>query len=164
MPDKRHTTKQFGDAGEMLVIAELTLHGVPALKAPDMWPGCDVIAWLNGEFSQRISVKTRTYTEKTNLIRYHASDKFDWLAIVLLPISVPEHERNFITPDIFIVPREVADQRATLQSTHWNPNPEKRTALAFWVRSVDKLPSKNPHGLGDYRNNYTLSRSLALSS
>ena len=39
-----YTTKQMGDACEMLVAAELTLAGVPALKVPDNWPGYDVIA------------------------------------------------------------------------------------------------------------------------
>ena len=38
------TRKQLGDAGEMLVAAELTLAGVPALKMPDNWPGYGVIA------------------------------------------------------------------------------------------------------------------------
>ena len=41
---RRYTTKQMGDAGEMLVAAELTLAGVPALRVPDIWPGYDVIA------------------------------------------------------------------------------------------------------------------------
>lgn len=38
MSEKRvanYTTKQMGDACEMLVAAELTLAGVPALKMPD---------------------------------------------------------------------------------------------------------------------------------
>lgn len=40
---------------EMIVAAELTLAGVPALKVPDNWPGYDVIAQpLDGE-PQRIS-------------------------------------------------------------------------------------------------------------
>ena len=38
-----YTTKQMGDACEMLVAAELTLAGIPALKVPDNWPGYDVI-------------------------------------------------------------------------------------------------------------------------
>ncbi len=39
-----YTKKQMGDACEMLVAAELTLAGIPALKVPDNWPGYDVIA------------------------------------------------------------------------------------------------------------------------
>jgi len=45
---RAYTTKQMGDACEMLVAAELTLAGVPALKAPDYWPGYDVIAHSAG--------------------------------------------------------------------------------------------------------------------
>jgi hypothetical protein len=38
-PAKLYTSKQMGDACEMLVAAELTLAGIPALKVPDNWPG-----------------------------------------------------------------------------------------------------------------------------
>ena len=44
MSDRQYTTKQMGDAGEMLVAAELTLAGIPALMVPDNWPSYDVIA------------------------------------------------------------------------------------------------------------------------
>jgi len=57
-----YTRKQMGDACEMLVAAELTLAGVPALKVPDNWPGYDVVAQRNGaDEPLRISVKSRTY-------------------------------------------------------------------------------------------------------
>lgn len=39
-----YTKKQMGDACEMLVVAELTLGGIPALKVPDNWPGYDIVA------------------------------------------------------------------------------------------------------------------------
>ena len=35
----RFTKKQMGDAGEMLVAAELTLHGIPAFIVPSHWSG-----------------------------------------------------------------------------------------------------------------------------
>jgi len=35
---RKFTSKQMGDACEMLVAAELTLAGIPALKVPDNWP------------------------------------------------------------------------------------------------------------------------------
>jgi len=45
---KACTPKQMGDSCEMLVAAELTLAGVPAMKMPDNWPGYDVIAQPKG--------------------------------------------------------------------------------------------------------------------
>jgi hypothetical protein len=45
-PARPYTSKQMGDACEMLVAAELTLAGIPALTVPDNWPGYDVIAQL----------------------------------------------------------------------------------------------------------------------
>ena len=51
------TSKQTGDACEMLVAAELALAGIPALKFPDNWPHKDVIAQPLGRPAQRISVK-----------------------------------------------------------------------------------------------------------
>lgn len=42
--DRAFTTKQMGDACEMLVAAELTLAGIPALKVPDNWPHYELIA------------------------------------------------------------------------------------------------------------------------
>ncbi len=56
-----YTTKQMGDVCEMLVAAELTLAGVPAMKAPEYWPGYDVVAQPPGADVQRISVKARTF-------------------------------------------------------------------------------------------------------
>ena len=56
-----YTTKQMGDACEMLIAAELTLAGVPAMKAPDFWPGYDIAAQPIGGALQRISVKARTH-------------------------------------------------------------------------------------------------------
>src|SRR5215472_11738985 len=116
--DKPHTTKQMGDAGEMLVAAELTLHGVPALTVPDFWPGCDVIAQPRGDSKpQRISVKTRTYSRQ--IAGYNDIDEFDWLAVVVLPGPGLDHRR------FFIVPRKVADRRAHLRDQHWRKDPRR---------------------------------------
>ncbi len=49
-----YTSKQMGDACEMLVAAEVTLAGVPALKMPDNWPHYDVIAQPTVGVPQRI--------------------------------------------------------------------------------------------------------------
>jgi hypothetical protein len=106
----------MGDAGEMLVAAELTLHGIPALKVPDNWPHYDIIAqpphhWYEPGppgSPQKISVKTPTFTRSGNFVPYNSTDEFDWLAIVILP----NKEHNFDQRQIFIVPGEVANARA----------------------------------------------------
>jgi len=46
--DRACTTKQQGDACEMLIAAEMTLAAVPALKVPDNWPHYDVVAQPTG--------------------------------------------------------------------------------------------------------------------
>jgi hypothetical protein len=98
-----YTTKQMGDACEMLVAAELTLAGIPALKVPDNWPGYDVIAQPIDRPLQRISVKSRTFKRGSNFVDYWSPDQFDWLAIVLLPAG------ELLERQIFLVPRALAD-------------------------------------------------------
>lgn len=100
------TTKQMGDACEMLVAGELTLAGIPAHKMPDNWPGYDIVAQPLGVDAQRISVKSRTFKKGAAYIEYNMSDVFDWLAIVILPVN-KEDSRRF-----FIIPREIADKHA----------------------------------------------------
>ncbi len=60
---KATTTKQFGDACEMLVVAKLTLNGMPTVKLPDTWPGYDLIAQPSDRAPQRISVKGTRRTD-----------------------------------------------------------------------------------------------------
>jgi hypothetical protein len=107
MPDERKfTSKQMGDACEMLVAAELTLAGVPALKVPDNWPHYDVIAQPYDSDPQRISVKSRTFKRGSAYVEYTATDEFDWLAIVVLD-QLAEPSRA-----IYLIPRPVADEFA----------------------------------------------------
>src|SRR5439155_12160624 len=82
-----YTSKQMGDACEMLVAAEMTLAGVPAMKMADNWPCYDVIAQpQHGGPPQRISVKSRTFKRGGDtFVVYDYRHPFDWLAIVLLP-------------------------------------------------------------------------------
>lgn len=106
--DRDYTSKQMGDAGEMIVAAELTLAGIPALKVPDNWPHYDVIAQPKIGPAQRISVKSRTYKKGGGRIGYNGSDAFDWLAIVLL-----ENKREgFLKRKIYIIPKKIADEKA----------------------------------------------------
>lgn len=101
---RAYTSKQFGDACEMLVAAELTLAGVPALTVPDSWPGYDIIAQPVGSAPQRISVKART-NRRGNFIVFHKDDQFDWLAVVLISDGPGDRQ-------IYIIPREVVDAEA----------------------------------------------------
>lgn len=84
-----YTSKQMGDACEMLIAAEVTLAGIPALKVPDNWPCYDVIAQPKGGGApQRISVKSRTFKRGGDtFVDFNSKDQFDWLAIVLLPVG-----------------------------------------------------------------------------
>jgi hypothetical protein len=104
---KLFSTKQMGDACEMLVAAELTLAGIPSLKVPDNWPGYDVVAQpRDGSEPLRISVKSRTFKKGSAFVVYLTKDVFDWLAVVLLPGETETKRR------IFLIPRAVADEKA----------------------------------------------------
>ena len=96
----------MGDACKMLVAAEMTLAGAPALKMPDNWPHCDVIAQPeDGGAAQQLSVKSRTKAGPDKFADYWATHEFDWLAIVLLPGAEQLRRR------ISIILRDVADSR-----------------------------------------------------
>ncbi|MGL4729884.1 MAG: hypothetical protein ACRCWO_14135 [Bosea sp. (in: a-proteobacteria)] len=138
-PMKKYTTKQMGDACEMLVAAELTLAGIPALKVPDNWPGYDVIAQPPGRPLQRISVKSRTYKRGAAFVEYWQKNQFDWLAIVLLP------GEKLLERQIYFVPRDVADRLARRDSMQ-----AKTADQRYWrIDEVERL-------LGVYRNNFSL--------
>jgi len=140
--ERLYTSKQMGDACEMLVAAELTLAGVPAMKMPDNWPCYDVIAQpRDGGPPQRISVKSRTFKRGGGtFVVYDATDQFDWLAIVLLPGADQTVRR------IFVVPRSVADARAKQDS----PTSKTRTER-YWRQ--DKVAE----ALAEFENNFCLS-------
>ena len=138
-PVAKYTTKQMGDACEMLVAAELTLAGVPALRVPDFWPGYDVIAQPINQKLQRISVKARTFKRGNAYVEYRATDGFDWLAVVLLP-GDGQTKRQ-----IFLIPRELADKNAR------RDKPTSKTAqLRYW--RIDELEKK----FQDFAGNFSL--------
>ena len=138
-PKKTYTTKQMGDACEMLVAAELTLAGNPALKVPDYWPGCDVIAQPPGKEPQLISVKSRTFKRGAAFVGYQQSDVFHWLAIVLLPDDLQNERR------IFLLPRSIADA----QSRSNSPT-AKNASERYW--RIDEVPNR----FSDYESNFGL--------
>ncbi|TIV55098.1 hypothetical protein [Mesorhizobium sp.] len=124
---RRYTTKQMGDACEMIVAAELTLAGIPALKVPDNWPGYDVIAQPFDRPAQRVSVKSRTFKRGAAYVGYNDYDQFDWLAIVLLP------SEEFKARAIYVVPRQEAERLARRDKA------TSKTAAERYFR-VDQVP------------------------
>ncbi|MFD2103900.1 hypothetical protein [Tabrizicola soli] len=138
-PARSFTTKQMGDACEMLIAAELTLAGIPALKVPDNWPHYDVIAQPPDGPAQRISVKSRTFSRGPAYVGYQEPDQFDWLAIVVL---APESSS---VRTVYLVPREEAGRVAR------RDKPTSRTANERYFR-IDQL-----EGLfARYRDNFAL--------
>jgi hypothetical protein len=144
-----YTTKQMGDACEMLVAAELTLAGVPAMKAPDYWPGHDAIAQPVGMPPQRISVKSRTYKRGAAFVRYSARDAFEWLAIVVLPGNGCTQRR------IYVIPREVADAMFRFVSAR---QPDEREC------NIDQLHRKFAAYEGNFGLNPTGSAALTAAA
>jgi hypothetical protein len=137
---KRYTRKQMGDACEMLVAAELTLAGVPALKVPDNWPSYDVIAQPLGTEPQRISVKSRTFKGGgLSFVEYLETDTFDWLAVVLLPGGAETQRR------LFVIPRKLADETARR-----NKPTSKTAKVRYW--RIDQVPEL----FAAYEGNFTL--------
>ena len=146
MKSKRSfTSKQMGDACEMLVAAELTLAGIPALKVPDNWPHYDVIAQPIDRAAQRISVKSRTYKKGPAYVEYNETDLFDWLAVVLL---MPEASDNRM---IYLVPRVEAD----LVARRDKPTSKTAKLRYFRIDEVDRLFSI-------YRSNFSLQTASLL--
>lgn len=142
MVPRKCTTKQMGDACEMLIAAEMTLAGMPALKVPDNWPHYDVVAQPpDGKAAQRVSVKSRIFkTGGSDFVEYRDSDEFDWLAIVLIG-DAPRNRRYFI------VHREDARRlsKASGKDT-------KIAGIRYWRQ--DEVPIK----LAAYENNFCLER------
>jgi hypothetical protein len=96
------TTKQFGDACEHLVLAELMLAGWPAHKMPDGWPGYDLAASSpNGE-PIRISVKglRAGYGKLASFYRFDPNG-WDWLALVRINSETGNRQ-------LILLPREAA--------------------------------------------------------
>jgi hypothetical protein len=129
----------MGDACEMLVAAELTLAGIPAIKAPEFWPNYDVIAQPVNEQPLRISVKSRTFKRRPAYLAYSEHQVFDWIAIVLLNCD-PLNSRR-----IFLIPREVADKHARR-----NKPSAKNAHERYW--RVDEVATK----FAEFENNFLL--------
>lgn len=96
------TTKQFGDACEHLVLAELMLAGWPAHKMPDGWPGYDLAASSPSGETIRISVKglRAGHGKLASFYRFHPVG-WDWLALARINAETGARQ-------IFLLPRDVA--------------------------------------------------------
>ncbi|MBZ9998521.1 MULTISPECIES: hypothetical protein [unclassified Mesorhizobium] len=137
----------MGDAAEMIVAAELTLAGVPALKVPDNWPSYDVIAQPVDDAPQRISVKARTFKAGAAYVQYLATDVFDWLAIVILANDGTNMRW------IYLVPRSVVDNEAQRNA------PETKTANIRYI-PINQVERR----FGQYRDNFKLNSTPSLAS
>lgn len=146
-PRSLYTSKQMGDACEMVVAAELTLAGVPALKVPDNWPHYDVLAQPRDAAPQRISVKSRTWKRGSAYVTYYEYDRFDWLAVVLLA------NPGGANREIYLVPRDLADTLAR------RDKPTSKTAAERYFR-VDQVSVI----FADYLDNFRLSPSGNLAA
>lgn len=142
------TSKQMGDACEMLVAAELTLAGLPALKVPDNWPGYDVLVQpADNSEPLRISVKSRTFKRGSIYVDYWDPSLFDWLAVVILPAGDEVKRR------IFLIPRDLAERKAR------RDRPKSKSAEQRYWR-IDEFARI----FGDYENNFTLQKFGATTS
>jgi hypothetical protein len=134
MNSRGYDNKQMGDACEMLVAAELTLAGVPAVRLPDLWHHYDVIAELPERAPQKISVNSRTPGKNHSRVAFDP-ETCDWLAVVLLE---KEHRR------IFVLPKDVAE-------AHSSKPPKARKGAQCHLYF-----SKLRNSLTSYENNFKL--------
>jgi hypothetical protein len=129
------TTKQFGDACEHLVLAELMLAGWPAHKMPDGWPGYDLAASLpNGE-TIRISVKGLR-AGNGRLASFYRFDPigWDWLALVRINAETA-------TREIFLLPHDVALSLSLAESDGRRRINYKNSSLALYEGTAALKPS-----------------------
>jgi hypothetical protein len=135
------TGKHKGDAGEMLVVAELTLAGIPAIKMPDNWPHYDVIAQRKKGKPERISVKTRAWKVGSQFLGYLNEYDFDWLAaVILMPSEEKEYQREF-----YLIPRDVFEDRAKRARAGAKQD--------IWRCKIDRVHALFP----EYKDNFGLS-------
>lgn len=133
----------------MLVAAELTLAGIPALKVPDNWSGYDVIAQPQRMPPQRVSVKGRTYRKGGSYFADYneGTEQFGWIAIVLLP-SADLTERR-----IYVIPRDVFDTVAKAWLDRRSGRVQRYVTLAH-IEALFAL----------FRNNFSLKTASELAA
>jgi hypothetical protein len=136
------TSKQMGDASVQLIAGELTLAGNPSVIMPPGWPGYDIMSQRPTAL-ESVQVKSRNRKpdpKDDGYVKYECTDRFDWLAIVLLPPQNKEQTRQ-----VFIIPRAVADANARRSGLHTKVSNER-----YWrIDEVEKLFAK-------YQGNFAL--------
>ena|SRR5579864_8752954 len=138
---RNYTSKQMGDACEMLIASEVTLAGFPAFIVPANWPQYDVVAQPKDRAPQRIYVRSRTFKRGSDtFVDFDSTAQFDWWAIVLLP-GDGQTKRRF-----FIVPKAIADARSKRNK------PGTKYAHYRYVRQ-DKVEGAFP----EFEDNFCLS-------
>jgi TetR/AcrR family transcriptional repressor of bet genes len=96
-------SRPASQAYEMLVAAELTLAGVPAVRAPDFAPGYQVLSQVPGAPLQRIAVMCCGPGDARVRVERHGDTAFDWLAVIVLPVSGQGRRRIFVIPHDVVV-------------------------------------------------------------
>jgi TetR/AcrR family transcriptional repressor of bet genes len=131
---RQDRSDQASQAYEMLVAAELTLAGIPALRAPDFSPGYQLLAQAPGAPLQRIAVRHYAADDEPLCFDDRSDVAFDWLAIIALPATQQATRR------IFIVPHDIV--------------------MAETLSSVGSLATQ----FGNYENNFGLERTVEMRS
>ena len=129
------TTKQFGDACEWLVAAELALAGWPVNFTGAGYPGYDLPVDLPGGGRTRISVKGLRAGDgrRAAYLRVDPAPVWDWLALVRIDLETGRR-------DIYVLPRQ------------------KVLALSGSPDALGRhgLPCRRNPQLEPYRNNFRL--------
>jgi hypothetical protein len=121
----------MGDACEMLVAAELTLGGVPALKVPDSWPDYDIIA-------QPAVGKQVAYAQVgAGYVGYYGYDVFDRLAFVLL------HSADGSDRAVYLVPRFVNGGGAFFRGDQVDEMFSDFRDVLGWIRRARVAPGND---------------------
>jgi hypothetical protein len=113
--------KQFGDACEYFVLAELMLAGWPAIKMPDGWPGHDLsVSSPSGE-TIRISVKGLRFGrgKLASFYRFNPNG-WDWLALVRVNVET-DTRQFFLLPHDQAMALSVAESNTQRRINHKNP-------------------------------------------
>jgi hypothetical protein len=127
------TTRQFGDACEYAVLAELNFGGLPATKMPDGWPGHDLL--VGGRTDGKISVKGIRARSHSRWWRFPPTG-WDWMALVWF---TSEGDRF-----VYLLPRSWIEANAVVARGHY----------AGWYVVYFGM-----RGLERFRDNFSLSGS-----